>query len=494
MRYFIGVDIGTSGTKAVLYNEKGKEISSAFNGYKLFSEKSGYAEQNPLDWYDATIKCLSDITKNNGVDAKDIKGVGLSGQMHGLVMLDKDNKVLSRSIIWCDTRCDEQVNFINSHNDYFACTLNPAIVGFTLPKLLWIKENKPEIYSRIAKIMLPKDYVNFCLTGNFSTDVSDASGTGIFNVSGRNWSDKVCDMFNIPKSWLPKVYESYQKVGNITQNIAQITGLSTDTIVVAGAGDQAAAALGNGIINSGESSMCIGTSGVVFTALDKPLCEAQGRLHTFCHAIPNMWHTMGVTLGCGISLSWFRDNFATTFSYKELDSLAQNLTFGSGGLIYLPYLQGERTPHLDSNIRGAFVGMSATHKTEHFYRAILEGVAMSLRDCKELIEGLGVVIPNLIVSGGGAKSDVWLGILSEILGLPLIKKQVTESGTRGVAMLASVGSGVYKDIETANNGFKNKVVDTICLQKNNNADKLYSLYKELYILLKDNNKKLATFR
>ena len=494
MRYFIGIDIGTSGTKAILYSEKGQEITNAFYTYELYSEKSGYAEQNPLDWYEATIKCLADITKNSGVDKNDIKGIGLSGQMHGLVMLDKDNRLLHKSIIWCDTRCNEEVDYINSHVDYIKYTLNPAIVGFTLPKLLWIKNHRHDVYSKIAKIMLPKDYVNYCLTGNFSADVSDASGTGMFDVAKREWSSEVLSMFDIPSSWLPKVYESYQKVGNITSRIANLTGLSTDTIVVAGAGDQAAAGLGNGILNSGDSSMSIGTSGVVFTALSKPLCEVNGRLHTFCHAVPNMWHTMGVTQGCGISLSWFHNNFAKDYSYKELDLMAEKVPFGSNGLIYLPYLQGERTPHLDSYIRGAFIGMSSSHTTAHFYRAILEGVAMSLRDCKELIVGLGVDIDNLIVSGGGAKSNIWLNIISKIFALPLVKKEVTESGTRGVAMLASVGSGVYSDLATANENFENKVVETIYNGDNNMVDELYSLYKELYPLLKDNNKKLDMFR
>lgn len=497
MKYLLGIDIGTSGTKTILYTELGKEINSSSHCYELISPENGYAEQRPTDWWNATIDCIKDILKEDTVCVNSISGIGVSGQMHGLVMLDKNDNVLHNSIIWCDTRCEEQTKLINnSVVDYVGHTLNPAIVGFTLPKLLWVRENLPEVYSKISKVMLPKDYINYMLTGVFATDVSDASGTGYFDVANRCWSKHVLNALNISIEWLPKVHESSDVIGNVSTDVQLLTGLCTSTIVVAGAGDQAAAGLGNGILSVGDCSVSLGSSGVVFTAVDIPKCEKAGRVHTFCHAVPNMWHIMGVTQGAGVSLNWFKNNFAREMSYSQLDEMAKAIPFGSDGLIYLPYLQGERTPHLDSTIRASFVGMSVRHEIGHIYRSVLEGVAFSLNDCKQLIAGMGVDFKSMVASGGGAKSVIWLEIIADILKCELVIKEVSESGTRGVAMLASVGAKVYPNLHIANEMFANKVISQINVDVTplTRVNELYSMYVELYDLLKDNNIKLSKFR
>ena len=497
MNYLLGIDVGTSGTKSILYNELGREINSSSHSYELISPENGYAEQRPTDWWTATISCIQDILEDDTICASSIVGIGVSGQMHGLVMLDENDNVLHNSIIWCDTRCEAETKLINdSVTNYVEHTLNPAIVGFTLPKLLWVKENLPEVYSKVSKVMLPKDYINYMLTGVFATDVSDASGTGYFDVANRCWSEYVLNALNIPIEWLPKVYESSDVIGNVSKDTQLLTGLCTSTIVVAGAGDQAAAGLGNGILSAGDSSVSLGSSGVVFTAINIPKCEKSGRVHTFCHAVPDMWHIMGVTQGAGVSLNWFKNNFASEMSYNQLDKMAKDIPFGSDGLIYLPYLQGERTPHLDSNIRASFVGISVRHEIGHLYRSVLEGVAFSLNDCKQLIEGMGVQIKSMVASGGGAKSAIWLAIIADIMKCELVINEISESGTRGVAMLASVGAKVYSDLHVADKMFSNKVISQISVDVTpvSSVEELYSMYKELYDLLRDNNIKLSKFR
>ena len=497
MYYVLGLDIGTSGTKAILYSSVGDKMAESYQSYPLLNPKNGYAEQDAKLWYDATIYCIKNIVDMNIVSPDLIKGIGLSGQMHGLVMLDEKLTLLHNSIIWCDTRAEAECEYINSSmKDYAAYTLNPAIAAFTLPSLLWVKNNLAEVYANIDKILLPKDYVNFMLTGNFTTDVSDASGTGMLDVGKRQWSNEILNHFDIDINWLPQVFESCEVVGDITNNIASLTGLTTDTVVVAGAGDQAAAGLGNGIIHDGEVSMSLGSSGVVFASLDKPNRDEKGRVQTFCHAMPNTWHVMGVTQSACLSLSWFKKNFAKDISYKELDRLAYGIALGSEGLLFLPYLQGERTPHLDNDIRASFIGLSITHKLGHLYRSVLEGVAFSMRDCITVIENIGVLIGDITVSGGGAKSDVWLSIISNITKKTLISRESAESGARGVAILACVGAGVYDDIISASTSFLNDNTTYNNPQQEDSAmaDNLYLLYSQLYSLLKDNNRNLAKIR
>ncbi len=485
MNYFIGIDVGTSATKAVMFDENGKIKSTASNEYELIQPKNGWAEQRPNDWKNATIETLKQVAMK--VNSSEIKGIGVSGQMHGLVLLDKDLKPLCNSIIWCDQRTQNEVDQIIDtigKERYIELTLNAPNTSFTLSKLLWVRNNHPDIYKKIYKVLLPKDYINFCLTGNFATDVSDASGTGYFDVTNRKWSNEILETFGISEDLLPTVYQSSNSIGNITAEICELTGLSNETIVVAGAGDNAAAAVGNGIISENTASVSLGTSGVVFTAIDRPIYDKKGRVHTFCHAVDNMWHMMGVTQGCGLSVSWFKHNFADGYSYKELDEKASKIT--SDGVIFLPYLMGERTPHLDANCRGSFTGLSASHNSFNLYRAVLEGVSFSLKDCCGVIEETGININSYKACGGGAKSKFWLQILSDVIGKDLYTAESSESGALGVAILASVGSGFYPSIDVASQNMNSSKLTKIEFSESNNLNynKIYSVYKKLYCAIK----------
>lgn len=486
MSYFVGIDVGTSATKAALFDEVGSIIATESEEYELIQPNNGWAEQRPLDWKNASINTLKEVVSK--VDAKEVKGVGVSGQMHGLVLLDKDSKPLCNSIIWCDQRTQNEVNQIIdtvTKDKYIELTLNAPNTSFTLSKLLWVKNNLPDIYSKINKILLPKDYINFCLTGNFATDVSDASGTGYFDVSNRKWSSELLETFEISERLLPKVFQSSSSIGNITEEISKITGLSTNTVVVAGAGDQAAAALGNGIVVENNASISLGTSGVVFTAIDKPIYDKKGRTHTFCHAVDGMWHVMGVTQGCGLSVSWFKHNFADNYSYKELDQNSENIK--SDGVVFLPYLMGERTPHLDSDCRGSFTGLSANHNIFNLYRSVIEGVCFSLRDCFEVIKELKICISNFKVCGGGANSKFWLQTLADILESDLNISENSESGALGVAMLSAVGSGIYPSVKIANKNMNSSNLSKVMFNKSNVSyyDKIYDVYKKLYSGIKN---------
>lgn len=486
MNYFIGADVGTSGTKSVLFDEKGNIVADSYREYPLYQPQNGWAEQNAEDWKNAVFETLRELS--SVVDPSDIKGVGVSGQMHGLVMLDENNKPLDRSLIWCDQRTGKQVDEVCTligREKYIDLTYNAPNTSFTLFKLLWIKENKPEVYSKIKKVLLPKDYINFCLTGNFVTDVSDAGGTGYFSVKNRNWCDEILDKFGIEKSFLPEIHESCDHVGTVTAETSEKTGLTVNTVVAAGAGDQAAAALGNGILCQGDMSISMGTSGVVFSAVDSPVYDKQGRIHTFCHAVPGMYHVMGVTQGCGLSLSWFRHNFTENMSYKELDEKACDIS--SDGIVFLPYLMGERTPHLDPDCRGVFAGLSAGHSTVNLYRAVLEGVCFSLKDCYEIIVSLGLNAENISVCGGGANSKLWLKILADVLGKDIRKNDNSESGARGVAVLAGVASSVFDNVNDASASMNSSVLTPVCFDSDNTVkyDVIYKIYKALYFGIKN---------
>ena len=369
MRYVIGVDIGTSGTKTVLFDEKGNAVSSFLVEYPLYQPKIGWAEQDPEDWWNATYTSINNVIKQSGVNPADIKGIGLSGQMHGLVMLDKDGNVLRKSIIWCDQRttaeADELTEKVGKER-LVEITGNPALTGFTAAKILWVQKNEPELYAKTAKILLPKDYIRYKLTGEYATEVSDASGMQLMDIKNRCWSDEVLEKLNIEKNLLGKMYESCEVTGKVHQEAAKLTGLNEGTIVVGGAGDQAAGAVGNGIVKTGIVSSTIGTSGVVFAHMDNIQIDKEGRVHTLCHAVPGKWHVMGVTQGAGLSLKWYRDNFCHAEMdaadgmgvdpYYLMDKQAEKIAPGCEGLIYLPYLMGERSPHNDPNAKGVFLG------------------------------------------------------------------------------------------------------------------------------------------
>ena len=433
---FIGVDVGTTGVKAIAISRTGDVLARAEGGYPLSAPAPGYAEQDPEDWWRASEAALS------AVGADRAAGIGLSGQMHGLVALDQDDRVIRPAILWNDQRtsaeCEEIERRIGVER-LIRLTGNRALTGFTAPKLLWLREHEPEAYGRIRHVLLPKDYVRLRLTGERATDVADASGTLLFDVAQRRWSDEVLDALEIPPDWLPEAIESPQISGRTADGIA----------VAAGAGDQAAGALGVGVAGPGALSVVLGTSGVVFAALPAYEPEPEGRLHVFCHAVPGTWHAMGVMLSAAGSLRWFRDAFAPAAAYDELLTEAAGVEPGAGGVLFLPYLSGERTPHADPRARAAFTGLGLEHGRAALVRAVLEGVAYAMRDSLELLQDVGVRAESGRASGGGARSRLWLRIVSSTLGLPLELTAVEEGAAFGAALLGAVAAGAFSDVHEA---------------------------------------------
>ncbi|WP_027624312.1 xylulokinase [Clostridium lundense] len=503
-QYLLGIDIGTSGTKTVLFDSCGNTISSATEEYELYQPKAGWAEQRPEDWWQATVKSIRTVITKSGVNSEDIKGIGLSGQMHGLVLLDKENKVLRPSIIWADQRtskeCEQITNLVGKER-LIEITANPALTGFTASKIMWVKNNEPEIYEKAHKILLPKDYVRFMLTGEFATEVSDASGMQLLNVRERNWSKEVLEKLQIDKDLLAPVYESQEVTGKVTSEVAELTGLKEGTIVVGGAGDQAAGAIGNGIVKPGIVSSTIGTSGVVFAYTDKVTIDPLGRVHTFCHAVPNTWHVMGVTQGAGLSLKWFRDNFCNSEKeasklmgvdpYELMTKEAINVLPGCEGLIYLPYLMGERTPHLDPYAKGVFFGLTPRHTKAHMLRAVMEGVSYSLKDCMEIIKELGIDVKEVRASGGGGRSPLWRQMQSDMFKSEVVTINSSEGPALGVALLAGVGAEIYSSVEEAcDKVIARENLQTPIEENHNIYTKYYEAYKDLYVSLEHNFKSL----
>ena len=379
--YWLGLDIGTGGSRALLIDAKARVCFSFIAAHEdMQMLKPLWAEQSPHDWWHASQLAVQGVLKTAGIDGSQINGIGLSGQMHGLVLLDRHGGVIRPALIWCDQRSQRQVNQINQAvgpENVLRATANPVLTGFTLPKLLWVRDNEPELFKRVEHILLPKDYVRYKLTGELATDVSDASGTALFDVLHRKWSEEMVSVLELKRSALPAAFESSEITGGISEEAAALTGLRAGTPVVAGAGDQAASAIGNGIVEPGIVSCTVGTSGVVFAYLDQPAYDPAGRVHTFCHAIPNAWHVMGVTQGAGLSLQWYRNRFAPSSSYDALTADASLSPSGAHGLFWLPYLMGERTPHLDATARAAWVGLTASHQTSDLIRSILEASVLA---------------------------------------------------------------------------------------------------------------------
>ncbi|MCX7710072.1 MAG: xylulokinase [Clostridia bacterium] len=505
MAFLLGIDIGTSGTKTVLFDEKGNTVASALQEYPLYQPNLGWAEQDPEDWWKATYLTIREVLHKSGVNPQEVKGIGLSGQMHGAVLLDKDNNVLRKAIIWCDQRsaaeCD-QITAAIGRERLIEITANPALTGFTASKVLWVKNNEPEVFANVKKILLPKDYIRFRLTGEFATEVSDASGMQFMDIPKRQWSREVLDKLGIDRSMLGEVYESQEVSGKVHRSAAELTGLQEGTPVVGGAGDQAAGAVGNGIVKPGVISSTIGTSGVVFAFSENISIDPKGRVHTFCHAVPNTWHVMGVTQGAGLSLKWFRDNFCIEEKrtaelmgidpYILMDQEAERISAGCNGLIYLPYLMGERTPHLDPNAKGVFFGLSAMHEKQHFIRAVMEGVVYSLKDCLEIIKEMGVDVSEVRASGGGGKSKIWRQMQADAFGTEITTINSSEGGALGVAILAGVGVGIYDSVVQA-------CEEVIKVKTRQNPDQalhakyqqFYSIYGRLYNSLKKDYADLA---
>ncbi len=436
MTALVGLDVGTSGVKALAISPTGELLARAERDYPLSTPQPGWAEQDPADWRRAAEEALA------ALGAGDIAGIGLTGQMHGLVALDAEQRVLRPAILWNDQRTAAECREIEERlglSRLIELTGNRALPGFTAPKLLWLRRHEPETFERIAHVLLPKDFVRLALTGELATDVADASGTLLFDVAGRRWSGDVLDALELPAAWLPRALESP----------AVSAETPAGTPVAAGAGDQAAGALGVGVIGAGPASVVLGTSGVVFAALPSAVVDPEGRAHVFCHATPGGWHAMGVMLSAAGSLGWFRHTLAPGEGYDALVAEAGRWEPGAEGLLFLPYLAGERTPHVDPDARGAFVGLSLRHDRGALVRAVLEGVAYGLRDSLEILRALGCRLDVGRVSGGGARSDLWLRIVASVLGLPLERTAAEEGAAYGAALLGGVAGGVFADVEEA---------------------------------------------
>ncbi|MDR0196783.1 MAG: xylulokinase [Oscillospiraceae bacterium] len=505
MPYVLGIDTGTSGTKTVLFDEGGSPVSSATHEYPLYTPKNGYAEQSPEDWWNASVNGIRDVIDESGVDASEIKGIGLSGQMHGLVMLDGDDKVLRKSIIWCDQRTAAEAEEITrraTRERLVDITANPAITGFTAAKILWVRNNEPEIYEKCRHILLPKDYIRFMLTGEYATDVSDASGMQLLDVPKRDWSDEILQKLEIDRALLAKVFESPEMTGKVTKKCAELTGLAEGTPVVGGAGDNAAAAIGTGVVKDGKAFTTIGSSGVVFAHTSNISIDKGGRVHTFCCAVPGAWHVMGVTQSAGLSLKWFRDNFCwgemeTALQmgvdpYYLTDKAAETVPIGSNRLLYLPYLNGERTPHLDPNARGVFFGLSSMHKKRDMLRAVMEGVAFSMRDCAEVMREMGISVSDMMACGGGGTSPMWRQMLADLYGCPVKTTLNKEGPALGVALLAAVNAGMYSSVpEACDAVIKPERVQEPVAENSAKYEKVYALYASLYAVMKNSFKDLA---
>lgn len=448
--YWLGIDVGTGGTRALLVDENGK-VRHAFTAphEDMRMERPLWAEQRPENWWSAAQSAIRGVLAAGGISGSAVRGIGLSGQMHGLVLLDSGDHVIRPALIWCDQRSQPQVDAINASvgkEFVLACIANPVLTGFTLPKLLWVRDNEPELFARVRKVLLPKDYLRFQLTGEYASDVSDASGTALFDVVRRRWSIEFAGRLDLDAAILPVVHESHEISGKVSPHAAESTGLAAGTPVVAGAGDQAASAVGNGIVEPGLVSCTVGTSGVVFAHTTSPAYDPAGRVHTFCHAVSGAWHVMGVTQGAGLSLQWFRANLAPGTDYDALTAEAAGAPAGSQGLYWLPYLMGERTPHLDASARGGWIGLTASHKRADLIRAILEGVAYSQKDCLDIIGQMGVTVSSVRLSGGGARSAFWRQMFADVFGKPVAILETEEGSAYGAALLSMVGTGQFASV------------------------------------------------
>lgn len=495
MAYLIGIDIGTSGTKTAVYSESGEKITSHTAEYPMYQPQNGWAEQEPADWWNATLAGISAVMAKSGLKPDDIGGIGLSGQMHGLVMLDGDGNVLRRSIIWCDQRtveeCAEIETLVGGRKRLVEITANPALTGFTASKIMWVKKHEPEIYDKCRHILLPKDYIRYMLTGEFATEVSDASGMQLLDVPKRCWSREVCDALGIDMSLLAKVYESPEVTGIVRPEVAEAVGIGRRVPVVGGAGDNAASAVGTGTVREGRAFVTIGTSGVVFAHSDKVKIDERGRVHTFCCAVPNSWHVMGVTQAAGLSLKWFVENFcspeiekAAAFGvdkYCVTDDEASKSVIGANRLLYLPYLMGERTPHLSSVCRGSFVGLSAMHTRRDMLRAVMEGVTYSLRDCLSVFDEMGIHPTELTACGGGGKSPFWRQMMADVFNRRISLPNTNEGASLGAALLAGVGCGAFSSVpEACDAVISPERVSEPVAENTAVYEKFYGLYDSLY--------------
>lgn len=489
MAYFLGIDTSTTGSKALVINERGKVMAVASSPHTLQTPKPLWSEQDPREWWDAVAASIRSVLEQAGIGGEQVGAVGLTGQMHGLVLLDESGNILRPAILWNDQRTQSQCDEIHARvgkERFIQITGNVALTGFTAPKILWVKENEPEVYAKAKHVLLPKDYIRYKLTGEYAMDKADGAGTVLFDLQSRDWSDEVLAALEIPRTWMPRTFEGTEFTGHITEEAAQLTGLKVETPVAAGGGDQAAGAVGVGAVEPGIVGLTVGTSGVVFATTPSALIEPEGRLHAFCHAVPGLWHFMGVMLSAAGSLQWYRDTLAPNMSFDELLKEAEAIPAGSEGLQFLPYLSGERTPYPDPLARGAFIGLTVRHHRAHMTRAVLEGVAFGLKDSFTLIQNAGLgAITQVRASGGGTKGALWRQILASVLEAELVTVNTTEGAAYGAALLAGVGSGAWADVPSAcKDGVKITGSTQAVASEVDAYRKTYPIYQALYPALK----------
>ena len=495
-QYFLGIDTSTTSSKALLIDEEGKVVGAASSPHTLQTPKPLWAEQDPGEWWEAVAASIKQVLTESGIGAERVVAVGLTGQMHGLVLLAEAGEVLRPAILWNDQRTQAECDEIHARigrERFIQITGNVALTGFTAPKILWVQKNEPQVYAKARHVLLPKDYIRFKLTGEYAMDKADGAGTVLFDLKSRAWSAEVLEKLGIDRTWMPRTFEGPEFTGRVTSEAAAVTGLKEGTPVAAGGGDQAAQAVGVGAVEPGVIALTVGTSGVVFATTPSALIEPEGRLHAFCHAVPGMWHFMGVMLSAAGSLQWYRDTLAPTMSFDDLLKEAESVPAGSEGLQFLPYLSGERTPHPDPLARGAFIGLTLRHGRGHMTRAVLEGVSFGLKDSFKLIQNAGLgELKQVRASGGGTKGALWRQILASVLEAELVTVNTSEGAAFGAALLAGVGAGAWSDVPSACKA-------AITITGSTSPDpaqveayrKAYPLYRELYPALKPSFDKMG---
>lgn len=495
MAYLLGIDIGTSGTKTLICDQKGKVLATAMAEHPISSPKPGWSEQNPVDWWNAVIKATKAVVKKAKIKGGDVTSIGLSGQMHGSVFLGDGTKPLRPALLWNDQRTSDQCEQITAkaggREALIEMVANPALTGFTAPKILWVRKHEPRVYEKTKHILLPKDYIRYCVTGEYATEVSDASGTLLLDVVNRKWSGQLLELLNIDAAVLPRLYESAEVTGRLTTQAANSLGLNAGTPVVGGAGDQAAGAVGNGIVMQGIVSATLGTSGVVFAHADSPTRDPAGRVHTMCHAVPGKWCVFGCMLSAGGSFQWFRNQLGESEiaaakkkkidPYQLLIDSAGRAPLGCEGLFFLPYLTGERCPHPDPCARGGWIGLTSRTTRDMLIRSLLEGITFGMRDALEIMRQMGISISEVRASGGGGRSDFWRHLQADIYNTPIVLTNASEGPAYGVAILAGVGNGVWSSVEEACRACIKKT-EKISPNKKQAAayDRYFQTYEKLY--------------
>jgi len=493
----IGLDLGTTGVKAGVIDAAGGVLGKAFAPYRTMTPAPGWAEQDPQEWWSATVAAVRDALESSGADPGRIAGAGVSGQMHGSVFLDAGGEVVRPCILWCDQRTSEECEMITSElgGELAALVGNPALTGFTAPKILWLRDAEPECYSRVSRVVLPKDYINMRLTGRLTTEVSDASGTLLFDIRRREWSRRMLEALDVPAAWLPDVLESSDPQGGVTREAADATGLAAGTVVAAGGADNACGAIGMGVLREGDMAVSIGSSGTVLAPTGAPVVDERMRLHSFCHAVPGAWYVMGVMLSAGQSLRWFRDVLGEPETgralsegrdaYELLDETASKAPAGSEGLLFLPYLSGERTPHADPHARGGFFGLDLTKKRSHVVRSVMEGVTFGLKDSLEIMRDMGVPLDAVVSGGGGARSALWRSMQADVFEMPVRTVSEPDAAMLGAALLGGAAGGVFATVQDASAAAVRYGDDTVPEPSNFEAYReAYGKFRALYPALK----------